>query len=76
MENNIMIKASGVSKEYRLGAIGGTTLREDLQRLGAKIRKKEDPTLRIGQKPVKNAGEKFLALNDVSFEIKKARLSV
>lgn len=71
MENNIMIKASGVSKEYRLGAIGGTTLREDLQRLGAKIRKKEDPTLRIGQKPVANAGEKFLALNDVSFEIKK-----
>lgn len=71
MENNIMIKASGVSKEYRLGAIGGTTLREDLQRLGAKIRKKEDPTLRIGQKPVKNAGEKFLALDNVSFEIKK-----
>lgn len=41
MENNIMIKASGVSKEYRLGAIGGTTLREDLQRLGAKIRKRK-----------------------------------
>lgn len=66
-----MIKASGVSKEYRLGAIGGTTLREDLQRLGARMRKKEDPTLRIGQKPVENIGEKFLALNGVSFEIKK-----
>lgn len=71
MENSIMIKASGVSKEYRLGAIGGTTLREDLQRLGARMRKKEDPTLRIGQKPVENIGEKFLALNGVSFEIKK-----
>ena len=39
MENTI-IKVENVSKEYRLGAIGGTTLRDDLQRLGAKLRGK------------------------------------
>ena len=41
-EKQIMVKIDHVSKEYRLGAIGGTTLREDLERFRAKIRKKED----------------------------------
>ena len=39
-EKQIMVKIDHVSKEYRLGAIGGTTLREDLERFNAKIRKK------------------------------------
>ena len=41
-EKQIMVKIDHVSKEYRLGAIGGTTLREDLERFHAKIRKKEE----------------------------------
>lgn len=40
-EKQIMVKIDHVSKEYRLGAIGGTTLREDLERFRAKIRKKK-----------------------------------
>lgn len=65
-----MIKIDHVSKKYRLGAIGGTTLRDDLQRLGARIRGRDDPTMKIGD----NKGrynEEFLALDDVSFEVKK-----
>ena len=65
-----IIKIEHVTKEYRLGAIGGTTLRDDLQRLGAKLRHKDDPTKRIGASSGK-VGEKFLALDDVSFEVKK-----
>ncbi len=65
-----MIKVEHITKEYRLGAIGGTTLREDLQRLGAKLKGKEDPTLKIGADQGKY-NEKFLALDDVSFEVKK-----
>ncbi len=65
-----MIKIEHVTKEYRLGAIGGTTLRNDLQRLGAKLLHKEDPTLKIGQKRG-DYNEKFRALDDVSLEIKK-----
>ncbi len=65
-----IIKIEHVSKEYRLGAIGGTTLRDDLQRLGAKLRHKEDPTKRIGVDSGET-GQKFLALDDVSFEVKK-----
>ena len=41
MLDNLMIKTDNVSKEYRLGAIGGTTLHDELQRLRAK-RKKQD----------------------------------
>ena len=65
-----ILKVENVGKEYRLGQIGGATLREELQRLGAKIRKKEDPTLKIGyKKSVKNG--KIHALKNVSFEAER-----
>lgn len=65
-----IIKIENVSKEYRLGAIGGTTLRDDLQRLGAKLKGKDDPTLKIGLSSQKY-NEKFLALDNISFEVKQ-----
>lgn len=66
----LMIKVENVTKEYRLGAIGGTTLKEELQRRRAKRKHQEDPTLKIGQtRPDSN--ERFMALNGVSFEVKK-----
>lgn len=69
MEEN-MLKIDDVSKQYILGQIGGTTLRDELQRFNARIRHKEDPTKRIGAKDY-NKGEKFLALDGISFEVKK-----
>lgn len=68
--DDIMLKIDNVSKQYKLGQIGGTTLRDELQRLNAKIHKKEDPTKRIGAKDY-NKGETFMALDGVSFEVKK-----
>lgn len=68
--NDLMIKVEDVSKKYKLGQIGGTTLREELQRKFAKLLKKEDPTKKIGEKNYK-AGETFMALQNVSFEVKK-----
>lgn len=65
-----MLKIDNVSKIYKLGEIGGTTLRDELQRLKAKIRHKEDPTKKIGAKNY-NKGEKFKALDSISFEVKK-----
>lgn len=68
--DELMIKVENIAKEYRLGAIGGTTLREELQRIRAKRKNQEDPTLKIGQ--TRGAvGESFMALNGVSFEVKK-----
>ena len=64
---DIAIKVENISKKYKLGQIGVTTLREELSRLSAKIKRKEDPLLKIGQKPGKN----FYALNDISFSVNK-----
>ena len=68
--SEIMLKISHISKQYKLGQIGGTTLREELQRWNAKRRKQEDPTRKIGARDY-STGESFMALDDVSFEAMK-----
>lgn len=68
--SEIAIKIEHVSKEYRLGAIGGGTLRGDLQSWWARVRGKEDPNLKLDQTTGRK-GDRFLALDDVSFEVKK-----
>lgn len=68
---NTAIKIENVSKEYRLGAIGGGTLQGDLQSFWAKIRHKEDPNTIIGEAEKGQKGDRFMALNGVSFEVKK-----
>lgn len=70
MRDKVMVKFQNVSKEYRLGTIGGTTLRAELQRTAAKIMHKDDPTKKIGSAAYKY-GEKFLALSDICFEVLK-----
>lgn len=67
--DDVMVKIENVSKEYKLGQIGGTTLRDELARKKAKLFHKEDPTLKIGAAGSRS-GETFLALNHVSFEVK------
>ena len=50
MEKKTVIKVENVKKQYRLGAIGGGTLKGELQSFVAKIKKKEDPNSKIGSK--------------------------
>ncbi len=66
----LAIRVEHVSKEYRLGAIGGATLRGEIQSKLAKMFHKEDPNLKIGEN-AHTKNERFLALNDMSFDIKK-----
>lgn len=66
----LAIKVENVSKEYRLGAIGGATLKGEMQSKIAKLRKKEDPNLKIGEK-AHGKNERFLAIDDMSFDVKK-----
>ena len=63
-----MIEIRNISKEYRLGAIGGTTLNAELQSKIAKLRGKEDPNLKIGAR-MHGKNERFLALDNVSFDV-------
>lgn len=66
----LILRVDNVKKMYRLGEIGGTTLRDELQRKKAKLLHKDDPTAKVGSKHHKK-GEEFMALNGVSFEVKK-----
>lgn len=66
--DNKMLKIEQVSKEYRLGVIGQTTLRDEVARVGAKLFHKEDPTQIIGNERINEKG-KFMALSDISLEV-------
>ena len=48
-DKSIAIKIEGLKKQYRLGVIGGGTLKGDLQSWWARLRKKEDPNIKIVQ---------------------------
>lgn len=64
-----MLKVEHVSKEYRLGVIGQTTLHDEVARAGARLFHKEDPTQKIGQERMNGKGM-FMALSDISFEVR------
>lgn len=64
-----ILKIDHISKEYRLGMIGGTSLRDELQRKRAARKGLEDPTRKIGDNAVGRIGEKFLALKDITLTV-------
>ena len=70
-----IIRFENVSKQYKLGIIGGTTLKEEFQRFGAKMRHQEDPTAKINldnnKEIMAKNGESFWALQDINIDIKK-----
>ena len=68
--NNTVIEIDNVKKQYRLGTIGGGTLRGDIESFWARLRHKDDPNLKIGEKAYKK-NEKFMALDGTSFNVKK-----
>ena len=69
-ENKLVIRVRDVKKQYRLGQIGGGTLRGDLQSWWARKRGKEDPNTLIGTDQ-RLIGTTFMALNGVSFTVNK-----
>lgn len=70
MPGDVVIEIDNVKKQYRLGTIGGGTLKGDLQSWWARVRHKEDPNSKIGSKAYEK-NEKFMALNGVSFSVRK-----
>ena len=67
MEQKPIIEVKDLKKRYRMGVIGGTTLRADWESFWAKKRGKEDPNAIIGQERLR--GTTFMALNGVSFKV-------
>lgn len=65
-----VIKIKNLSKEYRLGEIGGNTLKDAVNRLFAKLKKKDTNDYLVEEKRYKK-GEKFLAVSDINLEINR-----
>ncbi|AFM02724.1 ABC-type polysaccharide/polyol phosphate transport system, ATPase component [Bernardetia litoralis DSM 6794] len=75
--SNIVIKATDISKQYRLGLVGSGTLKDDMARFWAQIRGKEDPTLKVGQlndRTQKSNSDYVWALKDINFEVKQGEI--
>ena len=68
MDNEILV-IKDVSKKYRLGMIGGTTLRDELQRKRAARKGLNDPTKAVDSKDTGHTGEEFLALKDINITV-------
>ena len=70
-----VIKVEHLSKYYRLGLIGGGTLREDVNRMIARIRGKPDPTLKIGLDDHGNRdAQEIWALRDVNLAVEEGEI--
>ena len=71
MYDDLAIKIEHISKQYRLGAIGGGTLRGDIQSWWARKLGKEDPNKKIGEESNYVVGDRFLALDDINLEVRR-----
>lgn len=67
-----VISIENLSKSYRLGTIGASTLAGDINRWWARLRGKPDPLLTIDQKDYGNQdGENVWALKDINLEVQQ-----
>jgi energy-coupling factor transporter ATP-binding protein EcfA2 len=70
-----VIQVENLSKAYRLGTIGSSTLKDDLNRLWARIRGQPNPMNIIGlEHHLRKQGGVFWALQNVSFEVKQGEV--
>ena len=74
--SDVVIRVENLTKEYRLGTINHGTLKQDLESRWARLRGKEDPNSIVSHSSPLNAqrvelNPHFLALNDVSFDVKQ-----
>ncbi len=70
----VALKIENVGKLYRLGTVGTGSLVHDMNRWWHRIRKKEDPYLKIGDendRSSKGTSEYVWALKHISFEVKQ-----
>lgn len=74
--SNKALKVENLYKQYRLGVIGSGTLRDDLARWWAKLRRKEDPTAQLGaHNQLDVVDQQYVwALQDINFEVNQGQV--
>ncbi len=65
---SVIVSVESLTKTYRLGAITGATLQQDVARWWARVRRRPDPHQRVDQDRPR-ARTSIRALDDVSFEV-------
>lgn len=76
-ENDIILKAENISKQYRLGQVGTGTISHDLNRWWHKVRGKENPYLKIGEvndRSTIGKSDYVWAIQDINFEVKRGEI--
>ncbi len=74
---NTVVSVEGVSKEYRYGVLNNKSLARDLRSWWAHKRGLEDPNVKVGMESNVGRRDRFWALKNVSFEVKKGeRLAI
>jgi homopolymeric O-antigen transport system ATP-binding protein len=74
---SIILKIENISKQYRLGLVGTGTLGHDLNRFWHRIRRKEDPYLKVGavsDRSAKATEDYVWALRDINFEVNQGEV--
>lgn len=69
-----VIEVTNLSKQYRLGQVGTTTVTDDFKRWMYRLRGKEDPFLKIGEendRSKKGDSEYVWALKDINFSVQQ-----
>ena len=77
VENDIILSAENISKQYRLGLVGTGTISHDLNRWWHKIRGKENPYLKIGDvndRSTVGESDYVWAIQDINFEVKRGEI--
>jgi len=76
-EKKTILKVENLSKQYRLGLVGTGTIQDDLKRFWYKIRKKENPFLKVGDvndRSQKADSDYVWAIKDINFEVKQGEV--
>ncbi len=72
MKKKVILSIENVSKHYRLGVVGTRTIKHDLNRWWHKVRGKEDPYLKIGERNSRSTlgKSKYVwALKNITFDV-------
>ena len=73
--SDVVIRVEHLSKSYQYGAISHGTLTKDLQSWWARVRGKDDPnTILSHSQRSGQSGQRFWALQDVSFDVKQGEI--